>query len=256
MLFAIDIGNTNIHLGMFEGDTLSNTFDISTKNEHSSSEYSMIFKLVLKEHGYDLTSIEGAIVSCVVPKINKLVREALEKITNAPIISVGPGIKTGFSIRLDDPAELGADLVANTASAIKEVGYPCIIVDFGTATTVSVVNEKKEFVGCSIMPGIQMSLDALHNTGLLPSVSTDILVNSIGKNSINAMRSGVYSGTVLACEGFIDSFKNELKLPKDTKIVVSGGSAKELIPLFKNKVSYIPNLTLKGLNVIYSLNKR
>jgi type III pantothenate kinase len=257
MLFAIDAGNTNIHVGIFDKNELKHTFNISTQTKHSASEYSLIFKLFINDCGYKTNEIEAFLIASVVPLITPIIKEAALKIQDAPVITVGPGVKTGFSIKLDDPSDLGADLAANTAGAISKVGAPCIIIDFGTATTVSVIDERGAFAGCSIMPGVQMSFDALHSTGLLPNVAFDnSRITHLGKNSINAMRSGVCCGAVMACEGFIQAFKSEQNLPEDTKTVICGGYAKDLLKYFKSKPEYIADLTLHGLKVIYDLNKK
>ena len=256
MILAIDIGNSNIHIGYFENDKLICKFDIGTKSNYSDDEYALCLKLLSKENSIDVSLIDGVIIGSVVPSITEKIKKAVNKITNAPIMTVGPGIKTGFSIKLDDPSELGADLVANSIGAIKQVGYPVIIVDLGTATTVSAIDKTKSYVGCYIMPGIQLGLDALHKTELLPEVFADKTVPIMGKNSTDSMRAGVTFGTIMACEGFIDAYKKELDLPEDTKIVVTGGYSKNLLSYFDKKVTYIEDLTLKGLNAIYVANKK
>ena len=256
MILAIDIGNSNIHIGYFDKEKLICKFDIATKSNASIDEYALYLKLLSKENNVDISSLEGAVIGSVVPSITEKIKKAVNKITDAPIMLVGPGIKTGFSIKLDDPSELGADLVANSSGAIKQVGYPVIIVDLGTATTVSAIDKTKSYVGCYIMPGIQLGLDALHKTELLPEVFADNTVPIMGKNSIDSMRAGVTFGTVMACDGFIDAYIRELDLPDNTPIVVTGGYAKGLLSYFEKKVTYVEDLTLKGLNTIYLANKK
>ena len=256
MILAIDIGNSNIHIGYFENDKLICKFDIGTKSNYSTDEYALCLKLLSKEYNVDVSLTDGVIIGSVVPSITEKIKKAISKILTAQIMTVGPGIKTGFSIKLDDPSELGADLVANSIGAIKQVGYPVIIVDLGTATTVSAIDKTKSYVGCYIMPGIQLGLDALHKTELLPEVFVDKTVPIMGKNSIDSMRAGVTFGTIMACDGFIDAYKKELELPNDTPIVVTGGYSKNLLSYFEKKVTYIEDLTLKGLNAIYNANKK
>lgn len=255
MLFAIDIGNSNIHIGFFEKDKLKESFSISSTTDRSVDEYKIILKQLLGEYGCSLEQVEGVIIGSVVPSITGKIKKAVESLTSAPVTIIGPGVKTGFHIKIDDPTQLGADLAANTASTIEEVGYPAIIVDFGTATTVSAIDKEKAYVGCYIMPGIQMSLDALHSTELLPGVFADKAVPIIGKNSADSMRAGVVFGGIMAAEGFIEAYKRELGLPKKTPIVVTGGYAKDIICYFKPEVTYIEDLTLKGLCAIYKTNK-
>lgn len=256
MLLAIDIGNSNIHIGYFEKDKLICKFNIGTKSSHSIDEYALFIGLLSKENNIDISLVDGVIIGSVVPSVTDKIRRAVEKLTKASIMLVGPGIKTGFSIKLDDPSQLGADLAANTAGAISIVRYPAIIVDLGTATTVSAVDKSKSYVGCYIMPGIQMSLDALHSTEMLPEVFADKAVPIVGKNSVDSMRAGVTFGTIMACEGFIDAYIRELDLPDNTPVVVTGGYSQDLLSYFAKRVTYVENLTLKGLNVIYNTNKK
>lgn len=254
MLLAIDIGNSNIHIGLFKNNMLVYTFNIGTNTARSTDEYGLTLRLLLQSSGYSIDEIESTIIGSVVPSVAGKIEGAVKKIIKTSIMLVGPGIKTGFSIKLDDPSQLGADLASNTAGAIAKVKYPAIVVDLGTATTVSAIDKDKSYVGCYIMPGIQMGLDALHKAELLPQVFADSAVPMLGKNSIDSMRAGVAFGTVMACEGFIDAYKRELDLPKDTPIVVTGGYAKDLISYFVESVVYEPDLTLIGLNVIYNTN--
>lgn len=256
MLLAIDIGNSNVHIGYFNKDKLICKFNIGTKSSYSIDEYALFISLLSKENNIDLSLVEGAIIGSVVPSVTEKIRRAVESLTKAPIMVVGPGIKTGFSIKLDDPSQLGADLAANTAGAISSVKYPAIIIDLGTATTVSAVDKNKAYVGCYIMPGIQMSLDSLHSMELLPEVFADKAVPMLGKNSIDSMRAGVTFGTIMACEGFIDAYMRELDLPNDTPIVVTGGYARDLLSYFAKKITFVEDLTLKGLNTIYNTNKK
>ena len=256
MLLAVDIGNSNIHIGFFKNNKLIYNFDIGTGANRSKDEYALTLKHLIADGGYNINDIEAVIIGSVVPSVTGKLQNAIAKLTSAPITLVGPGIKTGFSIKVDDPSQLGADIVANTAGAIDKVRYPAIIVDLGTATTVSAVDKSKSYVGCYIMPGIQMSLDALHQTELLPEVFADKAVPILGKNSVDSMRAGVTFGSIMACEGFIEAYKRELDLPDTTPIVVTGGYSEDLLSYFVKNVTYIPNLTLKGLNVIYNTNKK
>lgn len=255
MLFAIDIGNSNIHIGFFEKDKLKHTFSLNTGTTRSVDEYTVTLKLLISEYGCDISDVEAIIIGSVVPSVTGKIQRAISKITSAPIMTVGPGVKTGYHIKLDDPTQLGADLAANAAAAIDTVGYPAIIVDFGTATTVSAIDNEKAYVGCYIMPGIQMSLDALHSTELLPGVFADKAVPILGKNSADSMRSGVVFGSIMAAEGFIEEYKRQLNLPKNTPILVTGGYAKDIVCYFKPDVIYVESLTLNGLNSIYKTNK-
>lgn len=256
MLLAIDIGNTNIHIGVFNDKKLISSFQLGTDSARSGDEYAMSLKSLLDGEGVNIGELDSAIIGSVSPSVTPKIQYAVKKITSAAITTVGPGVKTGYSIKLDDPSQLGADLVANTAGAINEVGYPVIIIDFGTATTISAIDKNKAFAGCYIMPGIQMSLDSLNSTGLLPTVIADESFPVLAKNSVDSMKSGVIFGQVVAVEGFADTYKRELDLPKTTQVIVTGGFSKMLLPYFRIKVNHIPDLTLKGLNVIHSTGKK
>lgn len=255
MLFALDIGNSNIHTGFFEKDKLKYSFSLSTNTNRSVDEYVVVFKMLMQEYGCDIDEVEGVIIGSVVPSVTGKIQHAIARLTNAPITIVGPGVKTGFHIKLDDPTQLGADLAANAAAAIEEVGYPAVIIDFGTATTVSAIDNDKAYVGCYIMPGIQMSLDALHSTELLPGVFADKAVPILGKNSADSMRAGVVFGGIMAAEGFVEAYKRELGLSDKTPILVTGGYAEDIVCYFRPEVTFVPDLTLKGLNAIYKTNK-
>ena len=256
MLLAVDIGNTNIHVGIFEKNRLLTSFCIGTSFSRSGDEYALTLKSLIEAEGYNKESFDGAIIGSVSPNVTEKIKYAIQKITGIAPLLVGPGLKTGYPIKLDDPSQLGADLAANTAGATERVGFPVIIVDFGTATTISAVDKDKAYAGCYIMPGIQMSLNALNNTGLLPSVVADEDFPVLAKNSVDSMKAGVVFGEVMATEGFIETYKRELDLKEDTPIIVTGGFAPRLLSYFKPKVTYIDNLTLIGLNSIYNTNKK
>lgn len=256
MVLAIDIGNTNIHVGVFENKRLLSSFYLGTDYTRSGDEYAMVLKALIENNSHSPASFEGVIIGSVCPSVTSKIEYAVKKITSAAVTLVGPGIKTGYPIKVDNPSELGADLVANAAGAIDSVFGPVIIVDFGTATTVSAIDKNKAFAGCYIMPGIQMSLDSLNTTGLLPNVIANESFPVLAKNSADSMKSGVIFGQVMAVEGFVDTYKKELDLPDNTPVIVTGGFASLLLTYFRIKIKHIDNLTLQGLNVIYNSNKK
>lgn len=256
MLLALDIGNTNIHVGTFEKNKLTHSFCLGTDDQRSGDEYAFTLKSLIESDSIKISEIDGVVIGSVAPHVTSKLEYAVYKITGIRPLLVGPGTKTGFHIKLDDPSQLGADLAANVAATIEECGAPAIIVDFGTAITISCIDREKSLVGCYIMPGIQMSLNALNSTGLLPSVMADRAFPVVGKNSVDSMRAGVVFGSVLAAEGFIDTFKREFDLPKTTQVVVTGGFADMFMTYFNIKAKHIPSLTLKGLNAIYNTNPK
>lgn len=258
MLLAVDIGNTNIHVGVFrDGDTApAGQFCLGSDERRSSDEYALLFSAVLGRLSADVSGIDGVIIGSVVPTLTGTVRAAVLSLTDAPVTVVGPGVKTGFPIRLTDPSELGADLAANTAGAIAAVGSPAVVVDFGTATVVSAIDRDRSFTGASILPGIGMSFDALGETGLLKTVSGGGTVPTVGKGTEEAIRSGVLRGQTFAVTGLVESYKRALGLPEETPTVVSGGYAEELLPLLPKEYRHVPLLTLRGLAEIYRTNTR
>lgn len=256
MLLAVDIGNTNIHMGLFEAEQLCHTLLLSTEPHRTADEYALLLRLLQGEKGIAPTDVDGIVLGSVVPSVTGWVSAALQKMCDLPVVTVGPGIKTGFPIRVNDPAELGADLVANAAGALAKVGSPVIIVDCGTATTVIVMDEKGALQGGCIRPGIQMSLDALHGTELLPGLSAEDAVTPLGKSTAACMRAGVIRGEAMAVSGFAEQYRQMLSLPRETTLVVTGGLAAHLLPYLPKSAVHIPDLTLHGLAAIYRLNQK
>ncbi len=255
MLFAIDIGNSNIHIGFFEDDKLLHTFRLGSDKKRTADEYAILIKSITELGGYKTSDFEGVIIGSVVPALTNIIQNAVSSITNAHILTVGPGIKTGFPIKIDSPSELGADLAANAAGAIAKCGAPCVIIDFGTATAISVIDENKAYIGGIIMPGIQMSLDALQNTGLLPGIPADSPVSLLGKNTKDSMQAGVIRGSVYSVLGFAHEYKESFLGGKEANLIVTGGFASYALPYIQENKIYSPGLTLEGLNIIYTHNK-
>lgn len=268
MLLAIDLGNTNIHVGLFrDGTSLPQSeFGLGTDERRSADEYALTLSALIERCGCDIAQIDGVIVASVVPTMTGKVLSAVKKLTTAPVTTVGPGVKTGFSIRLSDPSELGADLAANAVGAIASVGAPCVIVDLGTATVVSAVTREDgsapAFVGASILPGVRMSFDALGDTGLLPDVPAGTSqapragLPVVGKNTPDAMRSGVIRGQALAVDGLVSLYKRTLSLGETAPVVVTGGCTEELLPLLPKEYVHLPFLTLTGLMEMWRLNEK
>lgn len=255
MLFAIDIGNTNVHIGFFSDSRLVHTFCLGTDKNRTSDEYALLLKSISEISGYKMSDFDGVMIGSVVPSATNVIENAVASILDVPVMVVGPGIKTGFSIKTDTPSELGADLVANAAGAIAKTGGSDIVADFGTASTISVIDENKSYIGVSVMPGIQMSLDALQNTGLLPGLSANKSVPFIGKNTKDCIYAGVLRGQALAAQGFINMYKEAFFKNKNVNIIVSGGFSQIILPYLPPESKHIPNLTLYGLCEIYKHNK-
>ena len=254
MLLAIDIGNTNITLGGFEDDILVFTARLATDEKLTSDQYAYEIKSILTLYGYGLTDIEDCIVSSVVPTIEGAICNALTSICEVVPLCVGPGIKTGLNIKIDNPAQLGADLVVGAVGAISEYTLPCIIIDMGTATTISVVDKDGCFLGGSIGAGIRLTLKALcDNTAQLPSTQISAPPSVIGTNTADCMKSGLVFGTAAMIDGLVERMKDEIG--SDASVIATGGLAKEIIKFCNTDIIYNENLILDGLKIIYDKNK-
>lgn len=254
MILAIDIGNTNIVIGCIDDEKTYFIERLSTVRTKMELEYAIDIKMVLDIHGIKAEDIDGAIVSSVVPQITNIVKEAAEKIIRKETLVVGPGVKTGLNILMDNPAQLGSDLVADAVAGIAEYKPPMIIFDMGTATTVCVVDEHKNYIGGMIFPGINVSLNALTaNTSQLQGISLEKPKRLIGKNTIECMKSGVIYSNAACVDGIIERIEEELG--QKATAIATGGLAKIIIPHCKRKVILDDDLLLKGLKVIFNKNK-
>lgn len=254
MILTIDIGNTNVVFGCSDGTDILFIERIATRSTSTDTEYAIFFKNVLDLHSINTSEIEGAIISSVVPSATNLVKRAVRKLSDIEIIVVGPGIKTGLKILTDNPAQLGSDLVVDAVAGIAEYPVPLIILDFGTATTLSVISSKKEYLGGIIMPGVKISHDSLvGRTAQLPKISLDAPKHVIGTNTIDCMKSGLIYGTASSIDGMIDRIENELGTK--TTVIATGGLASTIIPLCRRDIVIDDMLLLKGLMIIYNKNK-
>ena len=254
MILAIDVGNTNIVVGCI--DDLKTYFieRLSTNRTKTELEYAVDLKNVLDIYHIKKTEIEGCIISSVVPQITNIVKLAAEKILKKNAIVLGPGVKTGLNIMMDNPGQLGADQVADAVEGIAGYPVPLILIDMGTATTASVVNSKKQYVGGMILPGVGVSLDALTaRASQLSGISIDAPRHVIGKNTIECMKSGVLYSNAAALDGIIDRIEEELG--EKATVVATGGLAKKIVPHCKREIILDEELLLRGLLIIYEKNK-
>lgn len=254
MVFAIDIGNTNIVIGCFEDKKVIFTERLSTKKSSTVLEYAISFKNVLELYNINPQTIEGSIISSVVPEITNIVNFAIEKITGKNSLIIGPGIKTGLSIKVDNPATLGSDLVVGAVAALAEYEVPLVVIDFGTATTITVINSKKDLLGGMILPGVVLSLKSLSGgTSQLPEISLDPPKKFIGTNTVDCMKSGILYSTAYGIDGFVENIEKDLG--EKVNVIATGGLAKAIVPLCKSKITVDDELLLKGLMDIYNKNK-
>lgn len=254
MILAIDIGNTNIVVGCIDHEKTYFIERLSTVRTKTELEYAIDIKTVLDIYRIKRGEIEGCIISSVVPQITHIVKLAAEKIIDGEVMVLGPGIKTGLNIMMDHPGQVGADLVADAVAGLAEYTVPLIIIDMGTATTVSVVNEKRHYIGGMILPGVRVALDALTaHASQLSGISIEAPKRVIGKNTIECMKSGVLYSNAAAIDGIIDRIEEELG--QKATVIATGGIAKSIIPHCKKEIILDEDLLLKGLLVIYEKNK-
>ncbi len=253
MILAIDIGNTNIVIGCMENEKVAFFERVSTDIAKTELEYVVQLKALLDLHGIDPKVIEGSIVSSVVPPLNTVIASAIKKFFGAEPLFVGPGVKTGLNILMDNPASVGADLIVNAVAGYEYYGAPLIMIDMGTATTVSVLDDKANYIGGMILPGVRVSLDSLVNrTSQLPRIALEMPKRMIGKNTIECMKGGIIVGQAGAMDGIIDRMWEELGY--ECPIVATGGLAPAVIPHCRNRIVIDNELTLKGLGLIYRKN--
>lgn len=253
MILAIDVGNTNIVIGCCEDKNIKFVERISTKPDNTVLEYAVSFKTVLELYGIDPKSIDGAIISSVVPSVTYTISEAVKKIVGVEAKVIGPGIKTGVNIVIDNPAQLGSDLVVDAAAGIAEYPLPLIIFDMGTATTASVIDKNGNYLGGMIIPGVNISLNALTaGTSQLPKINLVPPKKVIGRNTVDCMKSGILFGTAASLDGIVDRI--EAELGEKATVVATGGLAGSIIPYCNRKIILDDELLLKGLIVIYNKN--
>jgi len=255
MLLAIDIGNTNIVIGGLEDDKILFEARLRTDATKTSDEYCVDLKMILDIYGYGAGDIEGSIIASVVPQVLNSMKTAIHKLTGKPPLVVGPGLKTGLNIAIDNPAQTGADLVVGCVAALREHKAPLIVVDMGTATTMIVLDKNSAMIGGCIMPGVKISMDALTDrTALLPGLQLDQPKRAIGRNTIDCMRSGLMLGAACMIDGMIQRMEEELGYP--TTVIATGGIAKFVLPMCRREIIYDKDLLVKGLATLYKENKR
>ena len=255
MILTIDVGNSNIVLGGVEGDDIVLEARLRTDSTKTSDEYCIDLKMILDVYNVSSSQIEGTIIASVVPQVLNSMRTAIQKLTGKVPLVVGPGLKTGLNILLENPGQTGADLVVADVAALREHKPPLIIIDMGTATTMSVLDKNGSHIGGCIIPGVKISMDALTDrTALLPGLQLDQPKKAIGRNTIDAMRSGIMMGTACMLDGMVE--RMEAELGSKTTVIVTGGIAKFIVPMCKTPMIYDKDLIIKGLAALYRDNKR
>jgi len=256
MLLAVDIGNTNIVFGCVDDNDEIVVFErISTNHNATSAEYAVLIRNILEMNNFKCNDIHDAIMSSVVPSVTNTVKEAIRKLFKVNVMVAGPGVKTGLNILIDNPGQLGSDQAVDAVAAINQYQAPLIIIDMGTATTVSVVDSKKNYLGGLIITGMGVATDALINrTAQLPKIDFELPPNIIGRNTIDCMKSGALYSNACALDGIISRIEDELGEKCTT--VATGGLAEVVVPLCSKEVILDKDLLIKGLTIIYRKNKK
>ncbi len=255
MIFAVDIGNSSIVVGGFQGQELLFTSRIRTDLTKTSDEYCIDLMSVLDIYRYGREEIQGSIIASVVPQVTNAFMTALKKVSGKEPLVVGPGIRNKLNLKIENPDLIGADLVVDSVAALQQQKPPMIVVDMGTATSMTVLDETGALVGGCICPGVQVSLDALTSkTALLPGLQLDKPKRAIGKNTIECMRSGVMLGAASMLDGMVERMETELG--SKASVILTGRIAKFIAPLCRTPLTYDSNLTLKGLAILYQENTR
>ncbi len=255
MLLVLDMGNTNITIGVFAGERLLLQSRMATDKSQMEDQYAIALMDLLRLYKLEANAFTGAVLASVVPPLNQALCGAVRKVTGLTPLLVGPGTKTGLNIRIDNPATLGADLLVGAVAAVEQVGYPCIVWDLGTATTVSVVDKDGAFRGGAIMPGVATAQHSLvANTSLLPSISLEAPAKVIGSNTTACLQSGAVFGTAAMLDGMNDRLVAELGY--DAPVIITGGLGREIVPHCRHAATYVDELLLNGLRLIYEKNKK
>lgn len=256
MFLAIDIGNTNITMGVYDGEKSVFLSRLATDRSKTPDQYAIEFRQIFHLYDTHRSSFSASAISSVVPELSSTICEAVEKVTGCSPMILGPGIKTGMNILIDNPAQLGSDLLAGCVGAAALYPLPALVIDLGTASKVSVIDKNGAFCGCAIAPGVGISLEALSaKTSQLPNISLKTPSHAIGKNSIDSMQSGTVFGFASMIDGLCEKLEEELG-EKVLTTVATGGLAKDLIKSCKRDIIYNGELILQGLRVLYEKNHK
>lgn len=253
MLLTVDIGNTNITMGIYKENELLFVTRLATTRDKTSDQYAVEFKNIFSLYGVNST-FSGAVLSSVVPELSSTVSRAILKLTGKKPLCLGPGVKTGMNILIDNPAQVGGDLVAGAVGAVDLYPMPCLVIDLGTATKICLIDENGAFRGCTIAPGVRISLEALSSrTSQLPAISLSEPPHVVGTNTVDSMQSGIVFGTAAMIDGMCDKIEEEYGKPM-ASVVATGGLSGVVIDSCRRPMVQNSELILHGLKVIYEKN--
>lgn len=256
MLLVFDVGNTNIVLGLYDGDEMIYHWRAATNELKTADEYAASLGMMFQLDGVTFAMVTDIIISSVVPPVNPTLEYLCRRYFHVEPMMVGPGMKTGLNILYDNPRELGADRIVNAVAGITLYGGPLIIIDLGTATTFCAIDEKKRYLGGAVTPGIGISMEALfQRASKLPRIELTPASSVICKNTVSAMQSGIYYGAIGQVDGIVRRMKKEMGY-KEIKVIATGGLA-DLIASQSETIDVIdPLLTLKGLYILFKKNRK
>ena len=256
MLLTIDVGNTNIAMGAFDGEELRFVARLATERARTEDQYAVELKSIFALNAVDPSELDSSVLGSVVPELTAALCGAVQRLTGTRPLVLSPGVRTGLNIRTDNPAEVGADLVAGAVGAVARYEMPCLVLDLGTATKISVLDKDGAFQGCTISPGVSISLEALSaRTSQLPSISFKTPACVIGRNTVDSMQSGTVFGVSSMLDGMCDKIEAELGEPVRT-VVATGGLSGNIVKSCRRNVLIDPNLVLAGLRLIYLKNRK
>jgi len=254
MLLAVDVGNTNIVFGLFEGERLHHQFRVESARGRTADEYAVQLRSMLAMHDVPPDSVQAAIVACVVPSLTEPMLQLVRRAFGREALVVGPGIRTGMAILIDNPREVGADRIADAVAGFEKAKGGVIVVDFGTSTNFDVVNPKGEYLGGVLAPGLQISADALFaRAAKLPRVEITKPPRVVGRNTVHAMQSGIVYGYVGLVDGLVERLLAEVGYP--CAVIATGGLAPLIAPLSRTIGEVDEILTLVGLRILYDRNR-
>ena len=255
MILTVDVGNANIVIGVVKNEKILFDAKLRTDITKTSDEYCIDLKMLMEVYKIQPDQIQGAIIASVVPQVLNSMQSAVRKLTGRSPLVVGPGLKTGLNIQIENPAQTGADLVASAVAALQEHEAPLIIVDMSSTTTMSVLDKNGTLIGGSIGPGVKMSLDALTDrTALLPGLQLDQPKKVIGRNTTDCMRSGVMLGAACMVDGMVERMEQELGYR--ATVIATGSIARFIVPMCRREIIYDKDLLVKGLAALYRENTR
>ena len=254
MLLAIDVGNTNIVYGLFDGERLVHKFRVESARGRTADEYAVTLRSLLDMHGIEPKSVDAAIVACVVPSLNEPMMHLVRSAFGREALVVGPGIRSGMAILIENPREVGADRIADAVAGFDRAKGGVVVFDFGTSTNFDVVTPKGEYLGGVLAPGLQISADALFTRAAkLPRVEIARPPKVVGRNTVHAMQSGIVYGYVGLVDGLVDRILAELGYP--CAVIATGGLASLIAPLSRTITAVDDELTLIGLRILYDRNR-